>query len=562
MMKITEDYQTNFDYYEVVLDGYEDEPEIVIGASEEEVEEEMKEKYGDQMVKSVTRISGEDLASTDPVDAEENHRNNISILTGHNPFAEALSRKDSMGKWISDFKNSDAPQFKGKSDEKRREMAIAAKLQKEDIDELNEISLEKLQRYRDGAARDVAKGVGTSKLQPSGTYKFTPASQQEKDRAHKRMKGYIKAGKLVTAKVAAKRAMKKEDIDIEEAKERRAPDTDLNKAKKDHSLWVRTSDHTVKNKRVPSKSEYDAAVRKSAEKDPNSNLNPTKKKPQSTLSSLKKSEPKKSEPTHTDNSPDDRPKHRGWKSDSSLKGTSQKASDAFDKVVRKKYNPQTGKYEVKEENDIDTSGLLMEREDKLMYLVRIGLMDRNEMILVRRAMELKKSNAPMSRTHRDILFKLLDKMVGLVIKNPHMYNLAKRKVMAEAWDEVFEVYNDKELIETFIQRMDYLEEKQGPCWTGYKKVPGKKDYEDGSCVKEEEQIEEVETFKSKEVTKRKDGSSKEVHYAQKDVNLEVVKEAGYNDLPKTKAEVKKKYPDIETDVKNKNSLDLQKLKYK
>lgn len=30
----------------------------------------------------------------------------------------------------------------------------------------------------------------------------------------------------------------------------------------------------------------------------------------------------------------------------------------------------------------------------------------------------------------------------------------------------------------------YLEEKKGPCWTGYKKVPGKKDYEEGSCVKE------------------------------------------------------------------------------
>lgn len=31
----------------------------------------------------------------------------------------------------------------------------------------------------------------------------------------------------------------------------------------------------------------------------------------------------------------------------------------------------------------------------------------------------------------------------------------------------------------------YVNEKQGPCWKGYKKVPGKKDYEDGSCVEEE-----------------------------------------------------------------------------
>tara|TARA_B100001939_G_C16844984_1_gene574798 strand:- start:293 stop:808 length:516 start_codon:yes stop_codon:yes gene_type:complete len=38
-------------------------------------------------------------------------------------------KKADMGEVIDDFKKSDAPQFKGKSKEKRREMAIAAKLQ-------------------------------------------------------------------------------------------------------------------------------------------------------------------------------------------------------------------------------------------------------------------------------------------------------------------------------------------------------------------------------------------------------------------------------------------------
>jgi hypothetical protein len=32
-----------------------------------------------------------------------------------------------------------------------------------------------------------------------------------------------------------------------------------------------------------------------------------------------------------------------------------------------------------------------------------------------------------------------------------------------------------------------LQEKQGPCWSGFKKVPGKKDFEDGSCIKEEDE---------------------------------------------------------------------------
>jgi hypothetical protein len=40
-------------------------------------------------------------------------------------------KKDSMGTVIKDFYKSDAPQFKGKSKEKKREMAIAAKLEAE-----------------------------------------------------------------------------------------------------------------------------------------------------------------------------------------------------------------------------------------------------------------------------------------------------------------------------------------------------------------------------------------------------------------------------------------------
>lgn len=41
--------------------------------------------------------------------------------------------KADMGDVIKDFKDSDAPQFKGKSDEKKRQMAIAAKLQADDM---------------------------------------------------------------------------------------------------------------------------------------------------------------------------------------------------------------------------------------------------------------------------------------------------------------------------------------------------------------------------------------------------------------------------------------------
>jgi hypothetical protein len=42
----------------------------------------------------------------------------------------------------------------------------------------------------------------------------------------------------------------------------------------------------------------------------------------------------------------------------------------------------------------------------------------------------------------------------------------------------------------------FLEE--GRCWPGHKPVPGKKPYSPGSCVKEEEQIDEVAAWQRKE----------------------------------------------------------------
>lgn len=44
-------------------------------------------------------------------------------------LAEVLNPSDGAGEYVKDFKKSKAPQFKGKSDKKKREMAIAAYLQ-------------------------------------------------------------------------------------------------------------------------------------------------------------------------------------------------------------------------------------------------------------------------------------------------------------------------------------------------------------------------------------------------------------------------------------------------
>ena len=42
---------------------------------------------------------------------------------------------------------------------------------------------------------------------------------------------------------------------------------------------------------------------------------------------------------------------------------------------------------------------------------------------------------------------------------------------------------------------NYLDER---CWPGYKETPGKKAYEKGSCVKEEEALDEVAAWQRKE----------------------------------------------------------------
>lgn len=43
-------------------------------------------------------------------------------------------------------------------------------------------------------------------------------------------------------------------------------------------------------------------------------------------------------------------------------------------------------------------------------------------------------------------------------------------------------------LKTFVQELD----EAGRCWTGYKPVKGKKPYSQGSCVKEEDELQEKE----------------------------------------------------------------------
>ena len=55
-------------------------------------------------------------------------------------YGEVLGKDADIGDYVKDFKKSDAPQFKGKSDKKKHKMAVAAYLSRNEEyeDELNE----------------------------------------------------------------------------------------------------------------------------------------------------------------------------------------------------------------------------------------------------------------------------------------------------------------------------------------------------------------------------------------------------------------------------------------
>jgi hypothetical protein len=66
-------------------------------------------------------------------------------------------KKADMGEVITDFRKSDAPQFKGKSDKKKQQMAIAAKLNAEEVEPIDELN-----RY----GKETGKATGSLNKRP------------------------------------------------------------------------------------------------------------------------------------------------------------------------------------------------------------------------------------------------------------------------------------------------------------------------------------------------------------------------------------------------------------
>jgi len=131
--------------------------------------------------------------------------------------------KASMGDVIKDFKKSDAPQFAGKSVEKRREMAIAAKLSadrgvREEVEQIDELSKSTLGSYVKKASTNARINSMISKdfdhkamtaRKPSTRDAYYGLSSKHKQKSWKRSDNVAKAVDRLT----------KEEVELEEAKD-------------------------------------------------------------------------------------------------------------------------------------------------------------------------------------------------------------------------------------------------------------------------------------------------------------------------------------------------------
>jgi len=104
-----------------------------------------KHEHGDYILTPISeKISSIDEVTTDKEfeASEEEARldkhpekdliNKIKAMMSQEKIKEILTKKSSVDKHIEDFKDSDAPQFKGKSDKKKVQMAVASFLAKQD----------------------------------------------------------------------------------------------------------------------------------------------------------------------------------------------------------------------------------------------------------------------------------------------------------------------------------------------------------------------------------------------------------------------------------------------
>jgi hypothetical protein len=107
-----------------------------------------KDTEGDEMSKSTKQSRARHFAKkkSGPAPGDATAKTKLSVHTKKykQMFGEILDKNADIGDYVKDFKKSDAPQFKGKSDKKKHKMAVAAYLSRNEtlVDKVDEMLTE------------------------------------------------------------------------------------------------------------------------------------------------------------------------------------------------------------------------------------------------------------------------------------------------------------------------------------------------------------------------------------------------------------------------------------
>ncbi len=166
---------------------------------------------------------------------------------------EKLAANATAGDYVSDFKKSDAPQFKGKSVTKRRQMAIAAYLSKkgmkEDVEvegqQLDELKKSTLLRYSTKANKSsINLGVKASRARDEDDMETWA---KHRNKADMRDKGIMRAGRKL------REGIDSDDQQLDEVS-KATLSSYAKKASADmHGTWKKATDPTDKDHKKASK---------------------------------------------------------------------------------------------------------------------------------------------------------------------------------------------------------------------------------------------------------------------------------------------------------------------
>ena len=313
---------------------------------------------------------------------------------------EKLSASDDMGKWISDFQKSDAPQFAGKSAEERKKMAVAAKLQAD----------------RDGKLESVEEAVDAKKvvayLVKKGNNPKAAESMVKKELAGA-MKAYPNAP---VAKIADYIRTVAEDIE-----EGTYHDSGW---KKSTGQRKDSSGNVIKN------FAKHLAKKGATENDPNRKLRSDEKK---VNGQIKREEVEEDlEETRVLGRITSAEVHK-------VLGSTKNAAQGI-AALKKAFKVDDAQAKAMMDKVMKESvEQIAESEDKTMgrlkQLVRFGLMDKGKLPVLARAMKSLDKGQVTNPTERATLFELLNELIGIVTGDDAMFAKVRMNVQKEEFDK-------------------------------------------------------------------------------------------------------------------------------